>query len=71
MDDRQAPFALTDAERASPLWEKLTKHFQARISKLHMELENADDENKSTKLRGRIATFRELLAHDKDSPPVT
>lgn len=70
MDDLKAPFALTDAERASPLWEKLTTHFQARISRLHTELENAANETTSAKLRGRIATFRELLAHDKDSPPV-
>jgi hypothetical protein len=70
MNELKASFALTDAERAGPLWEKLAAHFQARISKLHMELENATDENTSARLRGRIATFRELLVHDKDSPPV-
>ncbi len=62
-------FRLSDAERASPLWGRLVQHMEQRIASLHIELENAADEIKSNKLRGRIHAFRELLVLDKDSPP--
>lgn len=59
------PFALTDAERASPLWDKLAERFAQRIATLSVENERPQDAEATAMLRGRIAAYRELLSLSK------
>jgi hypothetical protein len=53
---------LTDAERASYLWGKLSKHINERIEKLRLNLEVITQTQEQTmEIRGRIAELRSLL----------
>jgi hypothetical protein len=53
---------LTDAERASYLWGKLSKHINERIEKLRSNLEViAQTPEQTTEIRGRIAELRSFV----------
>jgi hypothetical protein len=67
-----APFELTEGERGSALWERLERHFIARIESLSRENESAHlDEVATAVKRGQIKSFRELLllGKTKELPP--
>jgi hypothetical protein len=62
------PFALTDAERASPLWERLMRHFEDSIARIQRENENEQLDVAQTALkRGEIKAIRRLMLLDR--PP--
>ena len=64
------PFRLTDAEKASPLWQRLSERFKKRIAQLHVELESNLSESETAAKRGHIKALREQLALNKELLPV-
>lgn len=56
------PFVLTDADRASPLWDRLVHHFEDTIERLHRENEQESLDPVQTALkRGEIKALRRLM----------
>jgi uncharacterized protein YaaR (DUF327 family) len=53
---------LNPADVRSVLWQKLDDHLNERIAALQRQLEADADLIKTTRLRGRIEAYRELLA---------
>lgn len=64
------PFALKKEERKSALWLALKEHFEEKISDLRMKNDGDQDELATAKIRGQIATYKQILALDKDLPDV-
>jgi len=62
-------FALSDSDKVSPTWLRLKKHLQARAEALRNELEQDLPEDRTAKVRGRLAEVRALLSVEKDPPP--
>lgn len=60
---------LTQAEANSPLWDKLRQHFEARLAELRAK-NDSDllDAIKTSHLRGRLASVKEILALDRQEP---
>lgn len=71
MSEPQLPqvLALTDSDRLSPTWTRLKKHLQGRLEALRNELEQDLPEEKTAKVRGRLAEVKSLLSLEKNSPP--
>lgn len=71
MSEPQLPqvLALTESDRLSPTWTRLKKHLQGRLEALHNELEQDLPEEKTAKVRGRLAEVKSLLSLEKNSPP--
>lgn len=65
----EMPFRLTDSERASPLWHRLTERFEKRIATLHVQLEQDIPESETAAIRGHIRALREQLALNKELLP--
>jgi len=64
---------LTESERLSPLWDKITEHLSAQIEANRMELERTNKPPSSVSddvLRGMILANRRLLAKGKDNDDV-
>ena len=49
---------LTEHELASPLWEKLNKHWEDRLAQLRLENEKNLSEIDTARLRGKIAEVK-------------
>ena len=62
-------FALSDSDKVSPTWLRLKKHLQGRLEALRNELEQDLPEEKTAKVRGRLAEVKSLLSLEKNSPP--
>ncbi|MEK9796293.1 MAG: hypothetical protein VW713_06045 [Alphaproteobacteria bacterium] len=62
-------FALSDSDKTSPTWLRIKKHLQARVEALRNELEQDLPEDRTAKVRGRLAEVRALLSVEKDPPP--
>lgn len=71
MSEPQLPqvLALTESDRLSPTWTRLKKHLQGRLEALRNELEQDLPEEKTAKVRGRLAEVKSLLSLEKNSPP--
>ena len=59
---------LSPHELASPLWAKISEHYEARLATHRGRLEMRLDEPETIRLRGRIEEIRELLSMAK--PPI-
>lgn len=64
------PFILTTQEKQSGLWGKLAEHIQTRLETLRKQNDGDLNEILTAKLRGQIATYRDLLALGKNMPPI-
>ena len=62
-------FALSEADKVSPTWLRIKKHLQARVEALRNELEQDLPEERTAKVRGRLAEVKSLLSLDKYPPP--
>lgn len=49
---------LNSHETATPLWQKLTAHYEARIEKCRTRLEARCDADETTRLRAQIAEIK-------------
>lgn len=52
---------LTPGDLTSPTWNKLERHFEARIADLREQNDADLDDLATTKIRAKIATYMELL----------
>ena len=59
---------LSHLERDSAAWQKLKKHFNARLSELRLKNDNDMTEAQSIRLRARIAEIKYLLGLGEDKP---
>lgn len=57
-------------EKLSQFWQKLMKHWESRLLKLRIKLEECSDERESTLIRGQIRELKENLKLDRDDPIV-
>lgn len=62
------PLILTDADKASPLWHKLMRHWEDRLSELRAKNEGDLGERETANYRGRIAEVRAMLEKNKAHP---
>jgi ribosomal protein L18E len=56
---------LTESERNSPLWQKITEHLVSQIEVHRVELEKINRAQGDDVLRGQILACRRLLAKGK------
>lgn len=49
---------LNPSETATPLWQKLTAHYETRIGKCRARLESRCDVDETTRLRAQIAEIK-------------
>lgn len=56
---------LTEEELNSPLWHKLTQHWEERLQRLREDNDKELDELKTAKLRGKIAAVKDDIALGK------
>ena len=61
---------LTDADKASYLWMRLTKNWNERLDQLRNQLEGSKTEIETADLRGRIKELRAILLLN-ESPAAT
>ena len=59
---------LTPTERNTPLWQKLVKHYEARLATLRAKNDNSKPETETERLRGQIAECKEFLRLGQDAP---
>ncbi len=59
---------LTDGERLSPLWIKLSEFFEARLASNRLTLESSISEKEADKVRGRIAEDKLFLGLNDEVP---
>lgn len=62
-------FELTDAERFSPLWQRLVTHARKQRDVLRARNDGYHDVQKTATLRGEIATYNALILLDTPKPP--
>lgn len=62
------PFALTEAERNSPLWIRLTEHIEVKLQKLRLKNDQDADERTTAATRGEIRAYVGLLKLNKERP---
>lgn len=55
------PFKLTRDEMDSALWKKLKGHIENRLDSTRKENDFPCEEDKTSRLRGRISVYKELL----------
>jgi hypothetical protein len=55
-------FKLTNQERDSALWKRITNHIDSRLDTLRKNNDASLDQQETERLRGRISAFKELLA---------
>lgn len=63
MDDDFLP-----SDFLSPTWMRLKEHCQARLAALRMQNDKTISAEETTKLRGRIAEVKRILALDNPAP---
>ena len=62
-------FELTDAERNSALWQKLSKYFTSTLWDMRERNDETNSEVATAFLRGRIDFNKEFLALGETPPP--
>lgn len=60
------PFVLSLEEKRSPLWQKLTEHWQGRLDLARIQNDMDKPELETAKQRGRIAELKANLALNGD-----
>ena len=60
---------LTDEERRSALWRKLSAHAESRLQSLRIQNDGDKDAAETAKLRGRIAEVKVFLALGEEPAP--
>jgi hypothetical protein len=68
MDYPDPPFALSEAERAHPLWLKLKAHCERRLNAKLEQLASDLSEPQTASIRGHIRCLKELIALDLEPP---
>lgn len=63
-------FELTDADKLNPLWVRLEKHFQNRLTVLRMQNDGDLSDVETGRLRGQIKEVKAILALAKDRPVI-
>ncbi len=61
---------LTHEERNSPLFLKLKEHMASRLDTLRAENDKELPDDKTAKLRGRIAEIKNFLAIEQENIPL-
>lgn len=61
---------LSDFERHSALWQKISKHLDERVQVLRARNDGDLDNIETAKLRGRIAAIKEIIALGEEPNPV-
>jgi hypothetical protein len=56
------PFKLTNQERDSALWKRITNHCDYRLEILRKSNDASLDAGETERLRGRISAFKEFIA---------
>ena len=64
-------FALTENERASPLWQKLTAHLESKLTKLRLKNDTDADERATALTRGEIRAYVAMLKLGNERPEPT
>lgn len=62
-------FTLTRDERLSPLWRKLSAHMNEQLDTLRRDNDTDREPTETARLRGRIATYKALLALNNEPDP--
>jgi hypothetical protein len=62
MNEPRLPLALSIEERRSPLWRKLTAHFESRLADMRQQNDGQRSDIETAHLRGQIAQIKSLLA---------
>jgi len=62
-------FELTEEERYSPLWKKLSLYFQKEIENARKANDVLQPENVTNQIRGRIQAYKATLALGGSTPP--
>lgn len=70
MNASDPPFALTEAERAHPLWLKLEAHFKARLASKLDALCRPQTEFETATLRGHIQLLKEAIRLGEEPPVI-
>jgi len=61
----------TKTEREGEIWRKLRKHLQARVQQLRAQNDISTSDERTEKLRGRIAEAKDILRlGDEPAPPL-
>lgn len=60
---------LTDADRASPLWDKLMRRTKIRIDRAHLDNERTLSPEQTAKVRGRLEELRAFERLNTNEPP--
>lgn len=63
-------FELSAHERHSELWKRLKKHFEARLDAHRRNNDEPASEERTARLRGRIAEMKYIVGLDQDTLPV-
>ena len=66
MNEPRPVFELTPIERKDPLWLKLRAYMEQGINDARAENDGPHDAEKTARIRGRIETFKGLIALDRD-----
>lgn len=61
-------FTLTDGERHSPVWVRLSAHLNTRLAQLRGKNDGTMPPDETAKIRGQISTLKEVIALG-DEPP--
>lgn len=69
MSDMPPPFFLTEGDRHSPLWLKLSDHLRSKLRDAHGKLEGDQSEQQTAMLRGHIKCLKALITLG-DEPPI-
>ena len=70
MDIDDHNFKLSPGERASPVWQRVSKHVEFLLETARKRNDNHQDEVKTASLRGEIKSLRSILAFGTDPPPI-
>jgi hypothetical protein len=66
INDPAPPFVLSDGEKQSPLWKRLEQYFTDKRDECRAKNDGALDPIATANMRGRIQTYRDLLALGKE-----
>ena len=59
---------ITDADRVSPLWNKLLRRMRVRIAQAHVDLEKTLTPEQTERVRGRLIELRAFERLDRKEP---
>jgi len=63
-------FSITEIEQLSPVWVRLTKHYEDRLEMLRKKLERPQSEIDTALLRGQIAEIKAFFALTAELPKI-